>query len=229
MTRALYRGVVTDERTRDMVAEAEKINGASFKPTQGSYSVDVSASAGTHRGGGALDLSVNGMDKAKRDKAVSALRKVGFAAWYRAPEDGPWGAHIHAIAIGCPDLAASAARQVEEYKNGGDGLVGAARDPQAYLGVKPTTWEQYLRSKNRKPFPLPQGHSFGTPESSTVHDGTSTPDDEHNVKLIQARLGIGRYGRYGAVTRLKVMRWQAWRLMKPTGRVGSVTWYRLGL
>lgn len=81
----------------------------------------------------------------------------------------------------------------------------------------------------RGSFPLPAGHSFGTPESSTVHDGTSSPDDEYNVKRIQARLGISRTGRFGTYTRVRVANWQLWKGLAPTGRVGSVTWHRMGL
>ena len=210
MARVTWRGVTLDERTRDMLVEAEKIAGIKFVPTQGSYSDRVDASANTHAGGGAADGSDTGHDKAKRDKVVASLRRVGFAAWWRTSP--PFSnSHYHAIAIGCPDLSASASRQVEEWKNGGDGLVGAQPDPQAYLGVRPTTWEAYLRSKHRTPFPLPAGHTFGTPESSVVHDGTSSPDDEYHVKLIQRRLRISMTGRFGTWTRVKVANWQTWK------------------
>lgn len=223
-----WRGVTLDERTRDMLIEAERLAGVRFRPTQGSYSSSVDASAGTHSGGGAVDLSDASHGQPARDRVVKALRRVGFAAWHRTSPPFA-GSHYHAIAIGCPDLAAAAARQVSEWKSGGDGLKGNAPDPQAYLGVKPTTWEQYLKSKNRLPFPLPQGHAYGTPESSTVHDGTSSPDDELNVKRIQRRLKVGVTGRYGPATRAKVAAWQVWKGIGPSGRVGSSTWYRLGL
>jgi len=81
----------------------------------------------------------------------------------------------------------------------------------------------------RDSFPLPAGHAFGTPESSTVHDGTSNPDDELNVKRIQKRLRIATTGRFGTVTRVKVANWQLWKRMRPTGRVGATTWKKLGL
>lgn len=228
MSRVQWRGVTLDERTRDMLIEAEKVAGVKFTPTQGSYSTSVSASAGTHAGGGAVDLSDRGHSATTRDKVVRALWKVGFAAAHRtAPPFS--GSHYHAIAIGCRDLSASAARQVREMSAGGDGLVGPAPGPVVTLGVKPTTWEAYLTSKHRKGFPLPAGHSFGTPESSTVHDGTSSPDDEYHVKLIQRRLRISTTGRFGTWTRVKVANWQTWKGIRPTGRVGSQTWHAMGL
>ena len=228
MARVTWRGVTLDERTRDMLVEAEKLCGIKLVPTQGSYSTSVDASAGTHSGGGVVDLSDTGHSAETRRKVVTALRRVGFAAFWRTSP--PFSStHYHAVAIGCPDLSAAASRQVLEWKSGGDGLVGDYLDPHRDLGIAPTTWEAYLRNKGRAPFPLPAGHSFGTPESSTVHDGTSNPDDEYHVKTIQRRLGISRTGRFGTWTRVKVANWQLWKGLAPTGRVGSVTWHRMGL
>ena len=87
-----------------------------------------------------------------------------------------------------------------------------------------TVWFQ-----SKSSFPLPAGHSFGMKESSTVHDGTSSPDDELNVKRIQKRLSIKTTGRFGVATMVKVANWQLWKGLAPTGRVGAATWKRLGL
>ncbi len=228
MSRVSWRGVTLDERTRDMLVEAERLCGVKLVPTQGSYSTSVGASAGTHAGGGAVDLSDRGHNAEVRRKVVTALWKVGFVAAHRTSPPFS-GSHYHAIAIDCPDLSASAARQVREMSSGGDGLVGSAPGPVVTMGVKPTTWEAYLKGKNRLAFPLPQGHSFGTPESSSVHDGTSSPDDEMNVKRIQKRLRISTTGKFGPVTRARVIAWQLWKGLAPTGRVGAATWKRLGL
>jgi hypothetical protein len=141
-------GKVTDPRTLAMLDEAQRLSGLRFQYAQGSYNANnVSASGGTHAGGGVIDIRTVPMkDRAEKLAAVKALRRVGFAAWLRPYAAGVWGEHIHAVAIGCPDLASAAAFQVAAYKNGRDGLKGNRPDPQASLGVKPTTWEAYKAS-----------------------------------------------------------------------------------
>lgn len=140
------RGVVRlNERTAAMLANARRwleANGgcsparaSSRNVVQGSYSRGVGASAGTHDRGGALDLSVAGLTAAQRGRLVRALREAGFAAWLRRRPTFT-SDHIHAIAIGDPDLPASARRQVRDYLNGRDGLAGDRRDPHGGPLVK---------------------------------------------------------------------------------------------
>jgi hypothetical protein len=67
---------------------------------------------------------------------VLALRRAGFAAWYRAPGDLGSGspAHIHAIAIGDRELSSPAIEQLVGpggYFRGLDGL------PPEYGGPHP--------------------------------------------------------------------------------------------
>jgi hypothetical protein len=87
--------------------------------TQGSYTDSVSASFGTHAGGGAVDLSV--LRKGTYtvlwddiDLLLRALRLAGFAAWLREygelHPDSP--IHIHAIAIGDRELSPAAQEQL---------------------------------------------------------------------------------------------------------------------
>lgn len=141
-------GKVTDRRTLAMLAEAQRISGIPFQYAQGSYNGSVNASGTTHHGGGAIDIRTIPMRTRRRKrKALKALRTVGFAAWWRKPIPGLWGEHIHAIAIDCEDLSPSAARQVAAYRAGRNGLSDNKRDPQASLGVTPTTWEAYRRSQ----------------------------------------------------------------------------------
>jgi hypothetical protein len=144
----LAGGKVTDARTAAMLAEAQRVAGFSFQYAQGSYNGNaVFASGGTHAGGGVIDIRTVPMKNRKQKlKAVKALRTVGFAAWLRPYAAGVWGEHIHAVAVGCSDLSSAAAGQVRAYNNGRDGLVGNRPDPQASLGVKPTTWEAYRQS-----------------------------------------------------------------------------------
>ncbi len=113
-----------------------------LRVVQGSYSPGLAESFGTHDGGGAGDISIRNpvnptevlWDEAP--KMVAALRQAGFAAWYRAPGSlGPGsGAHIHAIAIGAPELSEAARRQLdgpEGYFRGLDGI------PPQYGGPHP--------------------------------------------------------------------------------------------
>jgi len=120
--RTYFRGKLMNERTAKMLAAAERIIGTLFRITQGSYSTSVAASAGTHAGGGVVDVG-----SPTTTGAQSALRRVGFAAWIRLPSQGPWGRHIHAVAIGDPSLSAAAARQVTSFRRGGNGLGGFDR------------------------------------------------------------------------------------------------------
>lgn len=129
-------------RTLVMLDQAQRIYNANggdvinFRQmiTQGSYNPGgVSASFGTHDGGGAVDLSVrNPLDWQavlvdEIEPMIEALRTAGFAAWLRDTgdlyPDSP--IHIHAIAIGDADASAIAQQQVNSefgYFNGYDGL-----------------------------------------------------------------------------------------------------------
>ena len=140
-------GKVTDARTLAMLDEAQRLAGVKFQYAQGSYNGNaVFVSGGTHAGGGVIDIRTVPMPNRKTKlRVVKALRRVGFAAWLRPYAPGVWGEHIHAVAIGCPDLSSAAAFQVKAYRNGRDGLAGNRPDPHARMGIEPTTWERYKR------------------------------------------------------------------------------------
>ena len=145
-SRTTYHGKTMNTRTRAMLVEAERRLGRQVGVTQGSYNPGgVGASAGTHDGGGALDISVSGLTTAQRTATVKALRQVGFAAWLRTPAQGDWGYHIHAIAINDTDLSSGAQHQAGDYYLGRNGLANRAADdgPQ----VTKVTWEEYQRSR----------------------------------------------------------------------------------
>lgn len=144
MTRVTFRGKRLNTRTRDMILAAEKILGYQLSIIQGSYNAGgVAASAGTHDGGGAADVWGKGGSHVATE--VAALRKVGFAAWGRTPSQGPWGYHIHCIAINDAELSSGARAQVVDYKNGRNGLASNGRDTftRAYVN---NTWEKYKAS-----------------------------------------------------------------------------------
>lgn len=139
-------GHTTNRRTARMLAEAERIGGP-LRITQGSYNNSVGASAGTHDGGGVLDLSVRGLTMTQINRRVRALRRVGFAAWYRPALPRVWGPHIHAVAVGTNDLAPAAARQVAALRRGRDGLAGNNLDRHRGMGLPVVLWEDYKKAR----------------------------------------------------------------------------------
>lgn len=107
-----------DWKTRAALEVAERRLGYPLTVVQGSYNAGgVSQSAGTHDGGGVVDLLAWDWQR-----KVRVLRSIGFAAWYRPAIKGLWGAHIHAVMIDHGRLSASAAQQVAAYRGGRDGL-----------------------------------------------------------------------------------------------------------
>jgi hypothetical protein len=124
--RVTYGGRTVNVRTREMLKLAAAWTGVTFTLTQGSYNRGVSASAGTHDGGGVIDINVNSWSSSKRAAVVQALRKAGFAAWLRTPAQG-FAYHIHACAIGDKEMASVAKSQVQSYFNGRNGLASNGR------------------------------------------------------------------------------------------------------
>lgn len=123
-----FRTKLMDNQTMFGLMSAEAILGYELTITQGCYSTAVGASAGTHAGGGVVDLAP--WDQARK---VRVLRDLGWAAWYRPPVAGLWPAHIHAVMIGHPALSIEAASQVGKYRRGEDGLADPpTRDPDPY-------------------------------------------------------------------------------------------------
>ena len=121
-------GVKLDRMTAQAVSQMETRLGRQLRIMQGSYNQGgVAASAGTHDGGGAVDLSA-----ADWERTVRVGRDVGFAMWRRTPAEGPWGEHIHGILIGNVKASAGAKRQVVQYKAGLNGLASRRRDPFPY-------------------------------------------------------------------------------------------------
>lgn len=151
----VWRGVTLDDRTAAMMEEVARLSGDVYvRPTQGSYSGGVSASAGTHDGGGAIDIAGQdaGMTQAHRETICNAGRQVGFAMWIRSPDQSDWPWHIHGEAVqadgkhdqGC--LSSGAHGQVIDYFEGRNGLASGAPDdgPRHWVGV---TWETYQAAK----------------------------------------------------------------------------------
>jgi GH25 family lysozyme M1 (1,4-beta-N-acetylmuramidase) len=112
-----------DWKTRAALEEAERRLGYTLTLYQGSYSTKVSASGGTHDGGGVVDLAPE-----DHEHKVKVLRTIGFAAWYR-PKTDDWNPHIHAVLIDHGKLSPEAQSQVVQYRQGTDGLRSHAKDP----------------------------------------------------------------------------------------------------
>lgn len=132
-------GEKLNRRTYAMLQHAAELYGGVIDITgeaitQGSYTNSVALSFGTHAGGGAVDLSVIDTSTGnwivlvdEIEPLIYALRVAGFAAWYREYDElGPDSPiHIHAIAIGDPELSPSAAAQLTGdfgYFRGFDGI-----------------------------------------------------------------------------------------------------------
>lgn len=145
MHRAYINNEQISARTLWMLQLAQQIYGGPgsiLRVVQGSYEPGLQESFGTHDGGGAVDISIRNPANpeeilfSEASKMVLAMRQAGFAAWYRPTGMfGPnSGAHIHAIAIGDPELSESARRQLdgpEGYFRGLDGI------PPAFGGPSP--------------------------------------------------------------------------------------------
>lgn len=129
--RVTYGGKTVNTRTKVMLERAKKLlTEYEWTPrlTQGSYNKGVAASAGTHDGGGVVDINTSTMTKNGADICVQALRKAGFAAWRRGDGDG-MSPHIHAVAIGDKELSPAAKSQIQQWKANTNGLANHGPDP----------------------------------------------------------------------------------------------------
>ena len=134
--RTTWRGHRFDQRTVSALKWAEKhyLAVAPKKRTpwrvgQGSYSAG-SLSAGTHSGGGAVDIMFAGLTKKQQRATTKWLRRAGFAAWSRV-DARVWGAgnqHAHAVLRGHRTASPAAKTQMVAYDNGRDGLIDNAKD-----------------------------------------------------------------------------------------------------
>ncbi len=143
-------GVTINRRTQIMLdrAVAALADSYDWSPylTQGSYNPGgVGASAGTHDGGGVIDIRTSTMTTNGADLCVQALREVGFAAWRRTSAEG-FSPHIHAVAIGDRQLSPSAADQVQDYFNGRNGL--ANNGPDTLSSTYDVNWPSWCNQYN---------------------------------------------------------------------------------
>ena len=132
-----------DNFTAAALQAASSEAGTDWRILQGSFSNDVAASGSTHAGGGVVDIAPTNGDW---EGAVTALRKIGFAAWIRnVPGHGYAGSgeHIHAVLMGDEQLSDQAAIQVQSYLNNDNGLEGSAPDdgPREFVNNR-FSWDE---------------------------------------------------------------------------------------
>ena len=140
--RTTHDGQTVDWLTKAALLKAERLiarwssPGYTLSITQGSYNAGrVRASAGTHDGGGVVDLRAW-----DHETKVRALRRSGFAAWFRPASAGPWPDHVHAVLVGNRLLSNGASDQVDDFRRGRNGLANNGPDPHAGLVFKPFRW-----------------------------------------------------------------------------------------
>lgn len=123
------RPLVVDDRTLAKLRAAEASLGFTFTIVQGSYrgSAGAAASAGTHDGGGVIDLRTWNLGSIAPETAVLHLRRAGLIAWYRTTAQG-FDPHIHAIDYGNPWLSPAAVVQVRAWERGENGLASGGAD-----------------------------------------------------------------------------------------------------
>jgi hypothetical protein len=135
--RITFRGKTVNRRTAAMLSVMEQRLGYELTLVQGSYNAGgVAASAGTHDGGGAVDLAPFDW----RNKCHVG-REVGFDIWHRLPSQGPWSEHNHGIAAGDREASSGAKVQETEYNEGLDGLADHAHDPFPFHPSRPPVFD----------------------------------------------------------------------------------------
>ena len=96
----------------------------------------ATASAGTHRSGGAFDLAQYTPEQ------IRVARQMGAATWHRTPAQG-FIDHSHGVLKGCPHADPSAARQVASLEAGRNGLASnGADDGPRNVQIPLRTWSE---------------------------------------------------------------------------------------
>ena len=120
-----------------------------IKFTQGGWNPTVTASGGTHDKD-AVDISTISLKNSDIHIIIYYMRMLGWCAWYRPFNwNGNSGmAHIHAVPNGWGYLSPNASNQVEDYRNGLNGLANHKPDPHNDINeFRYRSWQDYLGSK----------------------------------------------------------------------------------
>lgn len=200
-TYVLWRGVRVNPGSVPSLDKLAEVTGQNIRvsPTQGGFNRGgVVASAGTHDGGAAMDLSVNGMSSAQIATTVRLARECGWAAWYRPYVKGLWPRHIHMIRVGDSTASAGAKAQVTAYRRGRDGLAGNGKDTGPTVlganGEKFPTWAQSKWNPVNKPKTLADVIAeLGAVKDvsvSAINKARSTGKPSRHVAQMQAWLNL---------------------------------------
>ena len=136
--RTTWNGQVIDNRTASALKWVQRKAGIPVVVVQGSYKAGngAAASAGTHDGGGVVDVQTIHLTRQQRVRLMRWAKRAGFAAWFR---NWPGNVHAHWVLRGHRNLDPSAAAQVRSYDAHRDGLAGNAYDP-TWRPRKPRRW-----------------------------------------------------------------------------------------
>lgn len=206
--RVLWRGVVVcSHSVPKLNAWAKSVgDGIYLKPLPGcgSYQTSTAASAGTHAGGGAIDIDLRAVASGSRKWVADKGRTAGLqVSWHRNAISGLWTWHAHALDPDCPQLAKVAAAQCVECFNGGDGLVGTTPDGNTRVNI-PALKTLF---SNRAVVTV----------ADTVYNVGSAVVFDAKVRGVQRALRLTVDGKLGPQTY-----WAVWRLSKASrdGRAG---------
>jgi hypothetical protein len=155
---------------------------------QGSYHKTTTASAGTHDGGGAVDLA-----PFEADKKVHAMRAVGFAAWHRLPSQGDWPEHVHGILRGDQELSPQAAAQIVSFDDHRNGLANNAADNTFHPDPKVTfDYPEYVRTHDMPQYddqvPGTDNKTFGDSVREALRGDEHAAAIQANVNDLQAHV-----------------------------------------
>ena len=145
MGTVMWRGVETDAETAlfldavaaDVTLACRAANVPDFTVTPiagcGSYQTRTNNSAGTHAGGGAVDIDAEPLTDVQARILESSSRSKGGTGYFR-PRTSPtgfvygWQRHVHILRSDCPDLSPEAKAQVADYRRGLNGLANNGPD-----------------------------------------------------------------------------------------------------
>lgn len=155
--RVIFRGKLMDKKTQSFLVAMEAELGYELTVLQGCYNVGgVAASAGTHDGGGVVDLAPYDWEN-----KVRVGRKLGGFGWHRPALPGVWGEHIHIGIRNHGRLSPSAQSQQRDYD------ATPPRDGLALHGLD-NTWHPSPPVTFRYPPPKPPKPEPLTPEQKAA-------------------------------------------------------------
>lgn len=197
----IFRGKRLDRMTAQAILQMEDKLGYQLTVIQGSYNGGgVSASAGTHDGGGAVDLAPYDWKN-----KVRVGREIGFAMWHRSPSEGPWPEHVHGILQGNARVSRGAANQIALYRMGRNGLVSNLHDT-FWRPERPITYS-YVKDKT-------VGISLSSLRIDFIHAlGGGTNKSRFRGKVVQRLLNrkVNANLRVDGVIGMATVRaWQRW-------------------